>query len=422
MNDLEERLRAVTRAAAGQITAERIPPPPTPARGRLRRTVPGLAQLTGNHSPRWRRWQTRLAPVVAAAAVVGLVAGSLSLVHAVGGRFSGHAAITGPSASDGRPPPYYVALTDAKLGIARPGGAEVRSTATGAVISHVPQSTGEEYFGVSGASDDRTFVLGAATTNWARHSPPHTYAVPARFYLLRFDAATRTAKVTPLPVPELSHVMWFTLSPDGTELAVFSATPATVTARVYSVASGAARSWTVGTHGGRYVWVPGTTAYWVAGGRLAFSLGWEWKGERVDGLLNTNTAGGSLFASTRTFAPGVCTSMDVVSPNGKLIFNATGRSGPSWLQLCTFGRARLDPVRPITLRCPDGSIATYDPLFYQTMWVSPTGRALIASVVCGNARTITIGLASAAGGTVRPLPGSSVIPRGSPYPGSPVSW
>jgi hypothetical protein len=328
MNDLEERLRAVTRAAAGQIPPERIPPLRAPAPGRFSRAVPGIARLTGGHSPRWRRWQARLAPVVAAVAVVGLVAASLTLAHAIGGH---QAAPASPTTPGGGPPPYYVAMAKGHFGIASPGDAAVRSTATGAVITYVPQPRGEEYFGVSGASDDSTFVLGAETTSQIGHASRYPASAPssgpARFYLLRFDAATRTAKVTPLSMPELPHVEWFTLSPDGTELAVFSATPATVTASVYSVASGAARTWTASTRRGRYVWVAGAAPYWVQGGRLAFWLGPTGGFKNVNDLLNTNTAGGRLLSSSRRFALEEC-GKDGGTQNGKLTFGSTWTSGP----------------------------------------------------------------------------------------------
>ena len=82
--------------------------------------------------------------------------------------------------------------------------AEVRATATGAVLAKVvPPKPYVHFAGVTAAADHRTFVLVAEEKS---HPPqeqpgegPHPYYQPSRFYLLRFDPGTGRASLRALP-------------------------------------------------------------------------------------------------------------------------------------------------------------------------------------------------------------------------------
>ena len=102
---------------------------------------------------------------------------------------------------------------------------------------------------MTGAADDRTFVLAAqrwwhitsGTGGLAAQNRDNT--TPIVFFRLRFDPATRTVRLTRLSHlagPQASQLAGIALSPDGTRLAV-----ALHSARiaVFTLATGSARYW-----------------------------------------------------------------------------------------------------------------------------------------------------------------------------------
>lgn len=102
-------------------------------------------------------------------------------------------------------PPYYVALTSYE----RPHRhAVIRASATGAALATItPPRPYGTFTHVSGAADDRTFVV--AVQRWvpmpaggkAAAARQVDKAARAKFFLLRFNPAARTARLTALPVP-----------------------------------------------------------------------------------------------------------------------------------------------------------------------------------------------------------------------------
>ena len=215
MTGLENKLRAALRDTAGEIHADppplRLPPARDPAR-------PG---------PVWpgrRRWIGWAAPLAAAAVVLAVVAASLAVVHGGSGR------TTSKPAGRAAVPPYYVALTAPAYPDVYDGNAtaaEVRATATGAVLAKVvPPKPYVHFAGVTAAADHRTFVLVAEEKS---HPPdlqpgegPHPYYQPSRFYLLHFDPGTGRVSLRALPaafIPANAEVHDMALSPDGTSLA-----------------------------------------------------------------------------------------------------------------------------------------------------------------------------------------------------------
>jgi hypothetical protein len=214
----EERLRAATRAAAATVPPGSAPPlrlPDEPVRR------PGRAH--GNQHR--RRWLRAMTPLAAAAAVAGVVIASLLLTSPTppggpAGPASGTSALRSV-------PPYYVAIAGLPD---TPQHAVVRASATGTVLATVkpPRPYGSFTF-VSGAADDRTFVL--AAQRWWRVTSGIQGAVaqqrdnttPVVFFRLRFDPRARTAQLTRLSRvagPQAEQLAGIGVSPDGSRLAI----------------------------------------------------------------------------------------------------------------------------------------------------------------------------------------------------------
>jgi len=225
---IEERLRATNQAVADAMRPVR----PLELPGEQPARVPA-----GRRSRRWLSWGAPLA----AAALVAAVAVSLALVR----QAEGPPPVTPTPATSGSATPlasiprYYVAL--AGVGRSRPGvlKAVVGDEQTGRTVAVLNPSAGQNFYGVTGAADDRTFVV----TSYA--------GTETTWYLLRLTpGAANPAQLTRLPIkPVAARVAGLALSPDGRELAVMWRTGTTqanaVTyLAVYSMTSGAAlRTW-----------------------------------------------------------------------------------------------------------------------------------------------------------------------------------
>jgi hypothetical protein len=326
-------------------------------------------------------------------------------------------------------PPYYVSLVySPSYGFAAPGPVVVRSTATGRVLTTVAPPRGEEFTGVSGAADDTTFVLAAETPGQvARRMRDRTWArglladaMPDRFYLLRFDATTDTVRVTPLPIPTLPHASDFALSPDGTSLAVASATVSKITVSVYPLTAGPVHTWTEGTHqGGQYRWLAAWGLSWIQGSQLAFTLGPQAaKGQPTIGWLNTAASGGNLLSDSYVFPPGPCAG-DTFTPDGNLAIGGVASGGgfpvTFLLQECAISLGRARVIVPHLAVRYDGGTASVQ----WVQWTSPGGQTIVLTVGSGPS-----GLATGVleGHDLDALPAPSPIPFNDPFPGNPVSW
>ncbi len=200
--------------------------------------------------------RSRLAPVTAAAAVVTLLA-------ACGGS---------PVQATGQPavaaarieltvPPYYVALIGSHPAYqeAPPPAdvAVVRATTTGAVLARVSPPGQYTFAAVTGAADDRTFVLFAVGPTSADTLQYGTYR--QRLFLLHINPAASTpsarARLTPLPETDTPggqerQLLAMALSPDGESLAAifFRRIPAfpyvTGDLVVFNLDAGTQRTWT----------------------------------------------------------------------------------------------------------------------------------------------------------------------------------
>ena len=271
---VEDRLRTATRARADLVS--HIRPLDLPAREPAR-------------LPRWsgtRRWVSWAAPVAAAAVVVSLAVSLVSLRQA---RYEPSVAAgpAGASASSAAAaiPAYYAAL-DFPF---RTGATTLVVGKTGAAkaLSTLSAPHGQSFVGVTGAADDRTFVV--AAESYPAQKGAYSGA-PVAWYQLRVrPTAGSPAKMTKLSIPAQptgTQVSGIALSPDGSELAVmfqrgvWSGETGPLTLSVYSVSTGRALgTWTQQTNGARvgFGWYSGqysnSSVTWLDGQTLAFNEG-----------------------------------------------------------------------------------------------------------------------------------------------------
>jgi hypothetical protein len=243
ISELENRLRPAFRARASEVSV------PAPLELRPRRGAAG--PLT---SAKW------MVSVAAAIGVLAIIAGALAVAGALPGRQSSP---TGPIQTD--VPRYYVALIAGQQSWHYPPTfatvAAVRATSTGAVLASVGAPRPYTFVSVTGAADDRSFVLlavGPSTIirdNDAYYPSYLSYA--QHFFLLRIHPAAATpaarAQLTALPQTVIAsglQVQAMALSPSGQSLAVIFADPSRVIRAfvpgqltIFNLADGARRTW-----------------------------------------------------------------------------------------------------------------------------------------------------------------------------------
>jgi hypothetical protein len=262
--NVEDQLRAAGRAVSDQVRDLprldlQTQPGARPARARARRRLGAGGWLI---------------PMTAAAAVVAvavtLVAVKSPAHQAAAGPARSHSAGSASPAASADPeavPGYFVAISDLAItdpqlspgqgGIAKdpqPDSVVVGETLTGKRLATITPPAGSTFVGVTGAADDRTFVLDSVKIVPGVLTPTEQRT----WYLLRITpGATHPATLTRLsfPVPAAADVNGIALSPDGASLAVFYQSPKAgdrdfpysgpFTLADYSVATGAAlRTWT----------------------------------------------------------------------------------------------------------------------------------------------------------------------------------
>jgi hypothetical protein len=335
MNVSADQVRAATRNAAAVITPDELPPLRLhePA---SRRWAAGRQRAAGRPRLAW------FSPLAAAAAVAVLVIGGTaagSWFARSGNHQSTVSGASGQQASAallGKVPAYYVALGNPSLAV-------VRATATGATLVRI--TTRIPFVGVTGAADDRTFVLDAQrqvmgpTVRWPQQ--------PA-FYLLRLTASGTEQSYTRLAVSALpigAAVTGLALSPDGRKLAIelglgSVAHPGRLEISIYTLATGAIRTWSMtdsfdpeDPDGFTGSGVDGAQSIsWTADSR---TLAFDWAKSQADmgvRLLDTTTSGGSLTADSRLAvllgpagigdAPdrvSQCETDDIITPDGSAV-------------------------------------------------------------------------------------------------------
>ena len=289
--------------------------------------------------------------------------------------------------------------------------AEVRTTSTGAAIATIrPPKPYATWIGVTGAADDRTFVLAAQERHvalskqrvlWlADHDPgqlARDESPAARFFVLHIDPASRTAsglaQLVELPisyVPDGLEVSAMALSPDGTSLAAIIGDNVDIESRLYvfDLATGTQRSWgslagglhpscdCPGSIGPGFGGVNVGTLSWTADGRT-ISLIWGGNGAGV-WLLDTadprtNLLKDSRLAVATPEGPGPYWRTAIVTPDGRTIVAVRQLRDPQPTgsqELVTFSAA----TGKVALIIDHVTDARPD---QQVLWASSSGSELV---------------------------------------------
>jgi hypothetical protein len=405
---VEDQLRAAGRAVGEQVRD--VP--------RLDlRTQPGARPVRARSPRRWRGGGGWLIPLAAAAAVVA-VAATLVAVRNQPQAASATGPATSPSAGPAATaapadpealPGYFVAInglevtnkiTPGQGGVAKSPPADsviVGETLTGKRLATIAPPAGSTFAGVTGAADDRTFVLDSL-----RLTPGLLLAnQPRTWYLLRIrPGATPVQTLTRInfPVPSGADVVGFALSPDGTKLAVLyqvagsgddGAFPYSgpFTLGIYSVATGAVlRSWT-GTdpdhgsygYGSDGVPDPNSNLTWTSDGQhLAFA----WRSSKGPSAslylreVNLAAPGGALFTDSAVIAT---IAVSTTTGQGKIWCESLGITGDGRSAVCGGELPKTPPVGAVLDALTDpwrGCAAPTDTAYPGLAEISLTGDRL----------------------------------------------
>ena len=304
--EIEDRIRAATRAAGNTVAPDSVPPLRLPSDRPFRAHPGSFASV-------WGRW---LAPVAAAAAVIVVAVAMVFVGRTVNHPPAGSGGVpsarpgpvrTGPPISSyvasGRVPRYYVSIESTGNPNFNPSYAVVRATATGAALETVTPAGDGTVVAVTAAADDRTFVLdtqpwGAANQSFA----------PRTFLLLRLGLGGSELSQSRLAVsvPGGQLMTGFALSPDGSKLAIAvqpdtdKREPDLTEVKVITLATGATRTWTAnGTIG--FGPDDARSLSW-AGDQRTLAFDWEGSGPGVhtgSGSSMSRPAAGRLLADSR---------------------------------------------------------------------------------------------------------------------------
>ena len=380
--EIEDRVRAATRAAAGTVTPDSVPPLALPSERPFRARFGFSFGAPFRSSARPLRavalvWARRLAPVAAAVAVivvaVAMVTVSRSVNHSAGPASAASAPSslssrpgpvkTGPPLSSyvasGRVPRYYVSVESHGNPNFNPSYAVVRSTATGAALETVAPAGGRTVLAVTAAADDQTFILDTAP--WVSSTSNANQAFEPRSFLqlrLNSEGNVFAQRALSLSVPAGQLMTGFALSPDGSKLAMAiqpdnnKHEPDLTEVKVVTLATGAVLTWTAnGTIG--FGSDDARSLSWPESeGTLAFD--WEGNGPGIHTgiwLLSLDSGGGSLLAHSRE----AVTLLNQASPVAAPVTSSSSETAPG---LQPASSASAQPVTPPT--CQEDSIIDLD--------------------------------------------------------------
>jgi hypothetical protein len=347
VNTLESRLRAELRAESELIRPGGIPPLSLPGRNGRQAASPPVRDRRG--SPGW------LTPLAAAAAVLAVVAGALTVSRVTAG---GPAPRPATGTAYSHLPPYYAVTVSGNVVSYTSGGThyesqvlgrsvQIRVTATGGLAATIsPPGAYNDFVVMSGTADGRTFVLGAERYWGFRGAKsPLTgaldQAAPLTFVVLHItpDGGVHQSglslpfAIRPGQQPSIA------LSPDGSRLAVaYGGGGQTAIVRVITLATGQVREW----RWPRAPWTPLIRGQgsWTASGRTLAIQQW---------YVTRGAAG-------RTPAAG--------AQEGTTLVRLVDTSAPS---------GAAPPGTLLALRAPAGLSAPWG------VFITPDGRKLVAT-------------------------------------------
>jgi hypothetical protein len=301
------------------------------------------------------RW---LAPAARAAAAVASIAAAVAACGAVqSGQTSptrSHQMAASATPVQTNVPPYYVALIGSKAEYQDPGGyppadaAVVRATTTGAALARIKPPRPYTFAAVTGAADDRTFVLFGVGPLRKTNGPGMYYGnYSQRFFLLRINpvasspsARTSLTALPPADIASGEQVLAMALSPDGKSLAAILSRPTAASPAdrgylsVFDLASGTQQTWTRNVcYYGKCVQAPIGDWPPIVGGPSRIQLSWTSGGRS---LLFIAGPTGSQVRLLDVGAPGRDLTADsyplpirggsilwqdaVITPDGKTVF------------------------------------------------------------------------------------------------------
>jgi hypothetical protein len=197
---VHDRLRSTTEAVITSMREVRpleLPPDPHPHRRRS-------PASPSRESRRWRGWGSWLVPLAAAVAVIAVAVTLVSVRDTSSPRPTSPAPAPAPLPA-AAVPRYYAAVqpgADAGGGLADAGEVNtvvVGDDRTGKLLATLKPPTGDTFDGVTGAADDRTFVLDARSVP----SPTGAQDVSYAWYLLRIaPGAADPVRLTRLPITD----------------------------------------------------------------------------------------------------------------------------------------------------------------------------------------------------------------------------
>ena len=414
MNVSGDEVRTATRAAAEVIAPGDVPPlrlNESPVRSRATRRIR----------------MTWFAPLAAAAAVVVLVVGSATASSWLGKPGNAPSGAPATASSYAGVPAYYVALGNPSLAV-------VRATATGKTLvritTHVP------FVGVTGAADDRTFVLDAQRQVMG---PTVLWPQQPKFYLLKLTASGAEKSFTRLALPTLPKgvsVTGLALSPDGSKLAVevdtqINENPGLLEIRVYTLATGAYRTWftngsTDPEDSGGFTGSGVDGAATISWGADGTTLAFDWQNQANETgvrLLDTAASGDNLITDSRLAATeftltaksppmsppdyiSPCVTDAIMSADGSSVVcgydTGTLRSANSYRTTTGFIRYSTKTGKPAQVY----GVSTFNGQSggdISVWWTNATGKTLIGGI--GTPSGIRVGVIT--GQTFTPLPGSA---------------
>jgi hypothetical protein len=373
--EIEDRIRAATRAVADTVTPDSLPQLRLPSERPFR--SPFRSWFRSSSAARRPRavavvWAQRLAPIAAAVAViavaVAMVMVSRNVDHGATSTGSASSSLSsgpgpvkaGPPLSSyvasGKVPRYYVSVESHGNPNFNPSYAVVRATATGAVLGMVAPAGGRTVLAVTAAADDKTFILDTAP--WVNADQSFE---PRSFLELRVnpEGTIFSQRALSVSVPAGQLMTGFALSPDGSKLAVAiqpdnnKHEPDLTEVKVVTLATGAVLTWTAnGTIG--FGPDDARSLSWPENERtLAFD--WEGNGPGIHTgiwLLSLDSGGGSLLAHSRE----AVTLLNQASPGTAPVLVPTSSGTAPGLRPASSLSAQ--PVTPPT--CQEDSIISLD--------------------------------------------------------------